>query len=540
VLYFSDLVSGPSTGNSDNSQAGQVAGQDGAIVSVWGQNLGTSQGTSTISVNGASARVYYWGNAVPPFSPANLYNGIQRLQLVIFQVSHLATGGAGQITVQVNGKTSNAIPFTVRSGRIFFVSTAGSDSTGSGSWTAPWRTMAHARMQMTQAGDITYVLNGADQTTEDLNTGVALRLDSSGTSSQPKAFVAYPGATVNIGTSLLEALQFFTPPASHSFWWTFSKFRITGTQNPIDAHTGERFVGCYIHDVPGTLDTGTFHVDGDDVYVLGNEFFNNGSTTSPSELYHTLYVSGLRDVSPQVDETNREIAWNYFHDNSATRAINIYSEPSGAGSDLIKNHRVHHNVITNQWGDGIGLLFWVSGENWVYDNVLINVGLNPTLNTQFACIDLRAGSNDTSQKPNNIMHVFNNTCYKAGSGTGSDSGALVVVRTAYWTPDVHNNIFYQANSQPYISRGSDAISANAAQWSDNLWFGAGVAPSWDSNSVNADPQFVNAAAFDLHLLSTSPAIDRGVAPGSSFVTIDFDGTPRPQGPAYDIGAYEFF
>jgi len=37
VLLFTDLASGPATGNSDNSQSGQVAGQDGAIVTVCGE-----------------------------------------------------------------------------------------------------------------------------------------------------------------------------------------------------------------------------------------------------------------------------------------------------------------------------------------------------------------------------------------------------------------------------------------------------------------------------------------------------------------------
>ena len=49
VLYFTDLASGPRSGNGDTSK-GQIANQDGALVTVWGQNLGTSQGTSTITL----------------------------------------------------------------------------------------------------------------------------------------------------------------------------------------------------------------------------------------------------------------------------------------------------------------------------------------------------------------------------------------------------------------------------------------------------------------------------------------------------------
>src|SRR2546426_7571081 len=38
TLFFSDLESGPNTGNTDTS-LGQVSGQNGAIVTIWGANL---------------------------------------------------------------------------------------------------------------------------------------------------------------------------------------------------------------------------------------------------------------------------------------------------------------------------------------------------------------------------------------------------------------------------------------------------------------------------------------------------------------------
>src|SRR5262245_58191288 len=101
VLSFSDIAYGPSTGNSDTT-LGQTAGQDGAIVSVWGLHLGDSQGASSISMGGVpAARIYYWGNAVPPYSPARLYNDYQRLQIVIFQISHLTAAGSVQISATV-------------------------------------------------------------------------------------------------------------------------------------------------------------------------------------------------------------------------------------------------------------------------------------------------------------------------------------------------------------------------------------------------------------------------------------------------------
>ena len=44
------------------------------------------------------------------------------------------------------------------------------------------------------------------------------------------------------------------------------------------------------------------------------------------------------------------------------------------------------------------------------------------------------------------------------------------------------------------------------------------------------------SATDYHLQAGSPAIDAGATVA---VTDDFDGNPRPQGQAYDIGAFEW-
>jgi hypothetical protein len=60
-----------------------------------------------------------------------------------------------------------------------------------------------------------------------------------------------------------------------------------------------------------------------------------------------------------------------------------------------------------------------------------------------------------------------------------------------------------------------------------------------TNTIYADPLFVNdtSSPYNFDLQAGSPAID-AAAPVTS-VTTDYAGTPRPQGSAPDIGAYEF-
>lgn len=63
------------------------------------------------------------------------------------------------------------------------------------------------------------------------------------------------------------------------------------------------------------------------------------------------------------------------------------------------------------------------------------------------------------------------------------------------------------------------------------------------NIINTSaPDFVNAPAAlpaspNFKLTLQSPAIDKGLS--TSPTKVDFDGTPRPLGLSYDIGAYEY-
>ena len=64
-IAFLDLISGPATGNGDTSR-GQTAKVNGTIVTLWGTNLGSSQGSSTITAGGvAPSAIYYWATRLP-------------------------------------------------------------------------------------------------------------------------------------------------------------------------------------------------------------------------------------------------------------------------------------------------------------------------------------------------------------------------------------------------------------------------------------------------------------------------------------------
>ncbi len=94
--------------------------------------------------------------------------------------------------------------------------------------------------------------------------------------------------------------------------------------------------------------------------------------------------------------------------------------------------------------------------------------------------------------------------------------------------DSDYNIFGGGN--PAVTPDDGSTFYTLAQWQ---------AQSHESHSLMATlaSLFVNASSADYHLLSTSPAIDKGQTLAA--VTADMDGNARPLGPASDIGCYEF-
>jgi hypothetical protein len=252
-------------------------------------------------------------------------------------------------------------------------------------------------------------------------------------------------------------------------------------------------------------------------------------------------------VPPRLPtETDREIAWNYLHDNRNNRGINIYSEQPYAA--YIEDHRVHDNVIVNQRGVGILMGQYVTGENWVFNNLVDQAGRGPDWDNTgegpsgHTCLQVDVGTPDTPAAAT-ALWVYHNSFARCGYGPTETpdpnylgaAGALtfgeVFSRAAV---EIRNNLIFSEGND-YVAEWTSGTPPAAAY--TNLWFGLPAAPAWDTAAVTGDPRFSDLAAHDLHLLPGSAAIDAGTDLGAA-VVIDLDGVTRPQGPGFDLGAYE--
>lgn len=570
VLFFSDLTNGPATGNSDP----KYTSNGGVYVTLYGNFLGTSP---AVTLNGASCLTIV-------SKPATW----MWYQKMVVQLTSSCT--TGNFVVSTSAGTSNGLSFTVNSGHIYYVSNSGNDSTGTGSFSAPWATIPHAvQTAGTTAGNIIYAENGVSQTTDDgqgWTAAVTFRQEwCRGTLAQPNVLAAYPGATVTVGSTStsvnIDALRGTGESATGGPCmgrWTWAGMHLQGsseavswsgppTSYPTGGSYGWRVVGnditCPFAASPtGCMQTDDIDNNGSGItnHILGNNFHDVGNLASQpnSDLQHGLYVG---DQSRHF-----EVGWNTVSDVVACRGIQIFSNTQNEF-----DFSIHDNTIHDTTCDGIAIYTSDASRGsgiFVYNNVVFNVGKGPRTaegGGNFSCIfsNHETGSGMAST---GTQHFYNNTCYDAGSiqnaGFGGCDGfaAATVTSNDLTTSNFQNNILFQTGTTPdcpsglpYWTDDSSNTSPLPLTGSNNIMWATNPAQTPPSNTsstqfsgtVHSDPKLLNTSLSgcpsscptDLHLSASSSPANGAGSTTAPLATYDHDGLLRPSPPS--IGAYEF-
>lgn len=541
TITFSDLVSGPATGLGDGKGSG-------AIVTVWGQNLGNTQANSSIEFCDSTStcragNVYYWKNAdgTLPGGPANLYKS-HRMQEIAFSIPALSANGSGAIRITVDGETVQ-LPFTVRAGRILHVKPSG-DNNNNCTFTSPCAFVNGDINSTTsnvtkgvgnrlQAGDIVYSHGVLEPEKQTVNIGgtdytaffgggrsVGLYLRGAhGTENSPIALIAYPDSMDF--TRVVAGSEGLNPYVSEGI--ILSKYSISvGAEHPsspptpappskssihISTSKWGRSIGNLLLQNDDTCFTGyagaiTSGREGAHKHkVLGNEISNLGCDNS-SRYSHTLYLS-IRDEGSSIEAP--EIAYNYLHDNNVIFGIHAYDESySGDCGTMTGTIKVNNNVIVNQRGAGISIrgadhsgtinTCW-DADIEIHNNLLMNVGLGAPAednvrNPDAILVGQGMGSSVVSIKNNTVfgwgepISFFNN-------GAGAN-GEFIEVDFDLADPQIYieNNVAIQTSVSQYAkwfeSSEPNVHTNNNLLW-NTLTQDGNNAPSW-AHSIIADPK----------------------------------------------------
>jgi hypothetical protein len=188
---------------------------------------------------------------------------------------------------------------------------------------------------------------------------------------------------------------------------------------------------------------------------------------------------------------------------STVQADGIITETNGVNM-VYTNNIIYH--VSGGWGLDLGGLVGESNNPVVVSNNLVFSNSNGGI--------ILTNTTDYSTVTNNIV---------------VDNGVVVGqcgIHTI-WSADNH---ILEANNDVYGNAGGDYCAAGTPIQSGNI----SVNPASGTTFVNWKAD----GSGDYHQKAGSPTIDNGTS-SMGAPTIDFDGNPRPQGAAYDIGAYEY-
>jgi len=493
VIFYSDLTSGPKVGGQDNK---------GVFVSIYGKNFGSSQGGAYVSIGGGQADNY------PVWSDTK----------ISFQLGSAAA--TGNIMITTSEGTSNGVPFTVRSGNIYFVDDSAAGA-GTGTFADPWQSPAsyYAKINANEDGSTCYFRAGTysgQYGYPGWHANFCFLTQDGGAEGQENAFIGYPGEVATIQTAGVADRNNFRDNNGATYI-IVANLRLIANNSSIGAVDNWRVIGNKITGCTAAVSaSGIVGANGTNIKIYGNEITGG---TSGNKLDHAFY--------PNEGE-NIDFGWNWIHDNDFSWGPMISTNRDGSNTSGLQyiNYRYHDNIIdmSDHPSRAIGVAD-VGNDSTIY--IYNNVIIGPSLADAYAPV-LYAWYG--------TLYYYNNTIYNCGnSGATNDifwMGSSVKAAT------FKNNIVY-ANStcKEYMDiDGGTIINEN------NCWYGIGDfanhssgASGTNAGAVEADPLFVDASNKDFHLKDNSPCIDKG-KDVSNVVVTDKDGNIRA---VPDIGTYEY-
>jgi parallel beta-helix repeat protein len=434
-----------------------------------------------------------------------------------------ATCGADEPGVPAQGLSRSSAP----AAQTYYVATDGEDVVPGGTSDHPWRTLQFA-VDNVAAGDVILVRTGEYQ---------GCRIENSGAAGAYITLQAEPGAAPRVtspgpNNAHRSNIEVETWEGNGTVsYWVIAGFEVSGgpswgiDMRGSDAAHSHHLVVRYnrVHDngLGSVVHTGIFLAFVDDAVIEFNESYDNGE--------HGIYCSNSGD--------RPVVRGNALHGNAGC-GLHMNGDASMGGDGVISDALVERNVVYAN-GTAGGAAINMDG---VEDSVVRN---NLLYGNHAGGIAIFQGDGAICSQANRVL---NNTIVMPADGRWAvniaDAECVnnllfnnILLTHHAWRGSIVIPSAGLAGFQSDYNVVADRFSADGDNTVITLaeWQGLG----YDAHSFTSTTGllFVNEAGADYRLLPAAPAVDAGTALPD--VPDDLLGAPRPWGPAFDIGAYEY-
>ena len=316
----------------------------------------------------------------------------------------------------------------------------------------------------------------------------------------------------------------------------------------IEGFEVRKFSGDKLRDGIGIGSYSAASVDKTGITIRNNYIHHNSYSTRG---YGGIYFSHCHDSLIENNEIRENIGQCGIFVSSSRNVIVQNNTSFKAGATSFKfytceNIKVLHNTISEGRGThGNGMTFYMNCKNVLVDG-------NKILNSNI-CLTFQDSSNLTFI--NNIFDGYDNTNYVSATWGGNTGYVNFINNIVVGSSNNYSFFISTRDTANYVVK-NNIIDGGGGYASDNHTHNVYLSEAWNQPEMgegewletNPDLIFEDLAHQDYRLKSDSIAIDKGVDnvsfmpsnqfPGYNF-HLDFIKTNRPQGTAWDLGAYEY-
>lgn len=231
---------------------------------------------------------------------------------------------------------------------------------------------------------------------------------------------------------------------------------------------------------------------------------------------------------------NNQITRTGFLDNSYSKHYGMEGICIGGGS----TGNYFNNFIRDTYGSG----FHVFGKEnvMIFNNVILRPGRSSNM-SWYQHFAYGIFADDRTTTPGATFYYLSNTI------VSPRTSGIKIMSTQSKNNRIYNNVIVDpATKHQYGNYGNNWMQSCiqiksgvsviiSANYYDTVYY-----PSYHGLPGNLDPYFVDAVNGNFRLVNGTPLVDSGIALDTVIgLSFDGDSLPRPEGSAWDIGAYEY-